>query len=81
VELGVTATDTHLKESAMSLSSTWKRSRRSGPQGGNCVEVRRTNDGIIQVRDSKDPHGPVLALTPAAWHTFIDGIKAEQLAL
>jgi hypothetical protein len=64
----------------MRLSSQWTKSSRSNP-GGNCVEVRRTNDDVIQVRDSKDPHGPVLALTPASWHTFIDGIKTREFAL
>lgn len=64
----------------MSLSSKWTKSTRSDP-GGNCVEVRRTNDGIIQVRDSKNPHGPILALAPAEWDTFINGIKAEQFTL
>lgn len=65
----------------MSLSGTWKKSTRSGPQGGACVEVRRTNDGIIQVRDSKHPYRPALALIPAEWNAFINGIKAEEFTL
>lgn len=65
----------------MSPSGTWTKSRRSGPQGGNCVEVRRTNDDIIQVRDSKNPHGPVLAFAPSEWRAFIDDIKAEEFTL
>ena len=64
----------------MSLSNKWTKSTRSDP-GGNCVEVRRTNDGTIQVRDSKDPHGPVLAFIPAEWNDFITGIKTQELAL
>ena len=62
----------------MSLSETWTKSTRSGPQGGNCVEVRRTSDGAIQVRDSKNPHGPVLAFTRSEWDAFVNGIKAEE---
>jgi hypothetical protein len=37
--------------------------------GGQCVEMRR-HDGLVEVRDSKDPHGPVLrfrAEEVAAW--------------
>ncbi|MBA0127589.1 DUF397 domain-containing protein [Haloechinothrix sp. YIM 98757] len=36
---------------------------------GNCVEVAVT-ERVTSVRDSKDPHGGVLTLTPAAWRTF-----------
>jgi hypothetical protein len=64
----------------MSLSEMWTKSSRSGPQGDNCVEVRRTAAGIIQVRDSKSPHGPVLAFIPAEWNAFINGVKAEKCA-
>ncbi|SNR67429.1 protein of unknown function [Haloechinothrix alba] len=35
----------------------------------NCVEVAVT-ERVTAVRDSKDPHGGVLTLTPAAWRTF-----------
>ncbi|MDR3033776.1 MAG: DUF397 domain-containing protein, partial [Kitasatospora sp.] len=26
--------------------------------------------GVVLVRDSKDPQGPVLAVSPAAWSSF-----------
>ncbi|WP_206507120.1 DUF397 domain-containing protein [Streptomyces chrestomyceticus] len=38
--------------------------------GGVCIEVATnliTTLGVIPVRDSKDPDGPVLTLTPDAW--------------
>lgn len=44
--------------------------------GSTCVEVARNLPGIIAVRDSKDPHGPVLILTPADWSAFLVGLKA-----
>ena len=44
---------------------------------GNCVEVTRLHDGI-GVRDSKDPHGPVLRYTPQEWAAFLDGAKAGE---
>lgn len=37
----------------------WRKSSRSGPQGGNCVEVAFLPSGV-GVRDSKNPDGPVL---------------------
>ncbi|HKT05478.1 MAG TPA: DUF397 domain-containing protein, partial [Rugosimonospora sp.] len=31
-----------------------------------------------QVRDSKDPHGPVLEFTAAEWSAFVDGAKGGE---
>ncbi|AVT36947.1 DUF397 domain-containing protein [Plantactinospora sp. BB1] len=49
----------------------WRKSTRSSPNGGNCIEVARNLPGIVAVRDSKDTTGPVLAFAPAAWRTFV----------
>jgi hypothetical protein len=35
-----------------------------------CVEVATNAPGAVAVRDSKDPDGPVLRFTPAAWTAF-----------
>ena len=56
------------------ITNVWTKSSRSSSTG-SCVEVRRAEDGSIQVRDSRNPAGPVLAFTPAGWSTFIDGTK------
>ncbi|WP_419249569.1 DUF397 domain-containing protein [Streptomyces griseorubiginosus] len=32
---------------------------------------RRLGPGVVRVRDSKTPDGPVLLLSPLAWHTFV----------
>lgn len=52
---------------------TWRKPGRSGANG-NCVEVAQLADGIA-VRDSKNPAGPVLVLTPVQWEAFIEGAK------
>ncbi|MEU8331054.1 DUF397 domain-containing protein [Micromonospora sp. NPDC048839] len=49
----------------------WRKSTRSGSNGGECVEVADNLSGIVAVRDSKDPHGPALTFTTAAWATFV----------
>lgn len=47
--------------------------------GGACIEVA-TNlvapRGIVPVRDSKNPAGPVLGLPVHAFATFIAGVKS-----
>lgn len=57
----------------------WRKSTRSGGNGGDCVEVAANVPGIVAVRDSKDPSGPVVALTPAQWREFVEGIKTQTL--
>jgi hypothetical protein len=49
----------------------WRKSTRSGDNGGACVEVADNLPGLVAVRDSKDPAGPVLTFAPAAWSGFI----------
>jgi hypothetical protein len=53
----------------------WRKSTRSGDNGGNCVEVASNLSGIIAVRDSKDPTGPALIFTPDEWRAFIGGVR------
>ena len=59
----------------------WRKSTRSGNNGGNCVEVARNLPGAVAVRDSKDPDGPVLIFTPAEWRAFAAGVSAGEFDL
>jgi hypothetical protein len=54
----------------------WRKSSRSGSNGGNCVEVARNLSGVVAVRDSKNPDGPKVTFGPEAWRTFTSGLKA-----
>ena len=54
----------------------WRKSSYSGNSGGNCTEVA-TVPGAVLVRDSKDPHGPVLAFGREAWDAFAAAVKAD----
>ena len=56
----------------------WRKSSRSGGNGGNCVEVARNIPGTVAVRDSKDPHGPVLTVESAGWRAFVADVKAGR---
>ncbi|WP_327385688.1 DUF397 domain-containing protein [Streptomyces sp. NBC_01207] len=49
---------------------------------GNCVEVAANLAGplgVVPVRDSKVPGGPVLRVPTAAFTAFVMSVKAEQL--
>ncbi|WP_063774794.1 DUF397 domain-containing protein [Kitasatospora azatica] len=48
---------------------SWRKSTYSNNDGGECIEVNDAHPG--QVRDSKDPEGPVLSFPPASWNAFI----------
>lgn len=51
----------------------WRKATASA--NGGCVEVAPLPAGGVAVRDSKDPHGPVLRYTPREWTAFLDGIR------
>jgi hypothetical protein len=53
---------------------TWRKSSRSGNNGGDCVEVADTAH-VVLVRDTKDRDGGTLAIPASAWQTFTDGLK------
>jgi hypothetical protein len=55
----------------------WHKSSYSG-QNGNCVEVARNLPGVVAVRDSKDPDGPVLVVTRKGWEEFLSALKPAQ---
>ncbi|NDZ81288.1 DUF397 domain-containing protein [Streptomyces sp. SID10853] len=46
--------------------------------GGNCVEIAANltaSHGIVPVRDSKNPSGPVLHIPAQAFASFVAGVK------
>lgn len=59
----------------MDLSSArWRTSTRS-TSTGECVEVADNLPGVVAVRDSKDPAGPVLTFDPETWKAFVSHAK------
>jgi hypothetical protein len=57
------------------IEPRWHKSSYSGNGGGDCVEVARNLPGTVAVRDSKDPHGPVLVVSRDEWASFITGVR------
>ena len=58
----------------------WFKSKRSGPNCDNCVEVAFVGEAIA-VRDSKNPTGPALIFTSAEWDAFVGGAKDGEFDL
>jgi hypothetical protein len=77
--------------------SEWFKSSKSGPWTDNCVEVKfhksvksgtngacvevATCDCGIQVRDSKNPGGPVFNFNKAEWGAFLAGVRDGEFDL
>ncbi|MGY2037604.1 DUF397 domain-containing protein [Nocardia gipuzkoensis] len=57
--------------------ASWFKSSYSA-SNGQCVEVAHLDDGMVGTRDSKNPTGPALTFTPAAWDTFLAGTKEGE---
>ena len=61
-------------------SPRWYKSSYSD-NGGTCVEVAANlvaSRGVVPVRDSKDPSGPVLDFPADAFASFVAGVKAGE---
>ncbi|MFI0371504.1 DUF397 domain-containing protein [Actinomadura sp. 1N219] len=54
--------------------ATWRKATRSTSNGGECIEIARV-DNTIAIRDSKNPDGPKLLLTPQTLHHLTQAIK------
>ncbi len=52
------------------LGLNWRKATHS-MNNGNCTEVAKMA-GMVAVRDSQDPHGPVLLYPATAWASFLD---------
>jgi hypothetical protein len=66
----------HMSISAGALTKAdWFKSSYSNDQGRACVEGARLGDGVMAVRDSKDPHGPAFLFPEAAWSAFVGSVK------
>ena len=61
----------------MSDTYKWRKSSYSG-QGNTCVEVAANVPGTVAVRDSMDPHSPVLHFTADEWRELTERVKSAR---
>ncbi|MFE9373800.1 DUF397 domain-containing protein [Streptomyces sp. NPDC006711] len=57
-------------DNCVEVALGWRTSSHSGTEGDSCVEVA-VCPAAVHVRDSKDRHGPTLALSSEAWTAFV----------
>ncbi|MEV6972500.1 DUF397 domain-containing protein [Kitasatospora sp. NPDC093806] len=61
-------------------AASWRKSTYSG--GDNeCIEIADGFPGVLPVRDSKDPAGPSLVFSAAAWGSFVAGVRAGEFGV
>ncbi|MEU4496652.1 DUF397 domain-containing protein [Streptomyces sp. NPDC023998] len=54
----------------LEVAYDWRKSSYSSDEGGDCVEIA-AHPRAVHIRDSKNPTGPVLTVTPDAWAAFV----------
>ncbi|QEU93015.1 DUF397 domain-containing protein [Streptomyces kanamyceticus] len=63
--------------------ATWLKSSHSGNTGGECIEfaqAQRNGNATVGVRDSKNPGGPILTVTPTAFTHFVSAAISGDLS-
>jgi hypothetical protein len=65
-------------DTCVEVAAMWIKSTHSSNGGDSCVEVAPVANSIA-VRDSKDPDGPHLHLTPAVWAGLTERIKRDRI--
>jgi hypothetical protein len=56
----------------------WRKSSYSGGSSGDCLEVNDSSPAHVPVRDSKNPHGPTVVFTAAAWTAFVTAFRGAS---
>lgn len=58
--------------------AVWRKSSYSDGGASNCVEIADGHAGLVPVRDSKVPHGPVLVFGAVSWASFVTELGSRR---
>ncbi|MBV7696849.1 DUF397 domain-containing protein [Streptomyces sp. TRM70350] len=58
-------------------AAVWRKSSYSDGGANNCVEVADGYPGIVPVRDSKAPDGPLIVFGAASWTAFVTDMRTD----
>lgn len=58
----------------------WRKASGSSASGSDCVELAPL-PGLVAVRDSKDPEGPMLVFERAQWRLLAERVGRGELDL
>ncbi|MFE0137332.1 DUF397 domain-containing protein [Streptomyces sp. NPDC059037] len=64
-------------DDCIEVALAWRKSTYSSGGDGDCVEIAPCPT-TIHVRDSKNPEGPQLALSPTTWQAFVGLARTHQ---
>lgn len=56
-------------------NAEWRKARRSGSSGGDCIEVAPLSGGRVGIRDTETPGQAPYVVRRDVWAAFIDGAK------
>ncbi|MEU4996140.1 DUF397 domain-containing protein [Streptomyces sp. NPDC021622] len=64
-------------DDCVEVALAWRKSSYSSGSSGDCLEIAPCPT-TIHVRDSKNPEGPQLALSPITWQAFVGLARTHQ---
>ncbi|SDI25950.1 protein of unknown function [Sinosporangium album] len=56
-------------------NAAWRKATKSGPSGGDCLEVAALSGGRVALRDTESPGQAPFVVSAGVWDAFIDGAK------
>ncbi|GAA3791501.1 DUF397 domain-containing protein [Sphaerisporangium flaviroseum] len=59
-------------------TAAWRKSTKSGSNGGDCLEVAPLSGGRVGVRDTEAPDKAPFVVSAGVWDAFIDGAKKGE---
>jgi hypothetical protein len=60
-------------------AASWRKSSASADGDPSCVQATGHN-GLVWVRDSKNPGGLILGLSREQWTAFLGGVQRDELS-